>query len=945
MQRLGFLALSASLFATPALGQSAFRLLASPERALARAADADGSGDVRGPEWAAFVASFEPSADGAILEGAVVARLLLPALDADGDGVFQGSEAAARLVRLDGDGSRTLSANEMKGAIASFGQGAGGPDPVDGVVAFGADTDGSRTLEAAEWAAACEPIEGVVPGERLASWVVRAPKNDPADASAFGPGTLLLSVKVGVDANRDGAVGRADLEAIFAGLDTDGDGALSADELTPRRRRGARDGNAFRIDDSARKREPLMPWQRSLEDALALQRKTGKPLLVCVNMDGEAASEALAAGRYRDADFVALAEGFIPLLAQPDRRNPRDYDGDGRRIPDPKFGRLVNDEHMAIEPTLFESYFRGQRVAPRHVGVSAEGEILFDLYLLNDLSVIDDALARNGVFDSELVDAELLDEGGLLASPDAAARDRLEARFLAAGEDTRTWLTAQAFDTQRETQHPQLIRMALRDRSESVRMQAVRELAEHPQIEALELYPEAMRAAEAEPETVRALGRALETITATAADDRSIRPRRLARIAEALEAHSEVIDAGLWRLALIGAPDAAPVAGPEGADFVYEALAEIDGRLEASPRDADLNTLFAQVALRGADAMIATGENPSFILQDAKAAAELAVEVDPTSTLAWAYLSRAAYMLSEFELAGDAAAKALPGLVGWADTRLAVDVLDAFAQGRTRGLYATLGTDEGWPAEWVPEVLAAYEVLLRHPLGTEAQARAGLDVHSNLETYGLQADYLVQALERYPRSGDLHNYYRWQLLRDGGARSLLDAYDGLEFPSDVIPSIRWYAGPGVLHRRRALRRGPPGGSGSRGLRPLRRRLPRVERARAGLRRFGAALRGAGLGRHGAHPSRAGQLPGSRDGDAPEHPGGHRGLRGRGRSRQHSEGDRPATDARACAGRERRRGRRVERVPGRAGRRPLGRARLSTLARPRYSRSRTARMSR
>ena len=39
---------------------------------------------------------------------------------------------------------------------------------------------------------------------------------------------------------------------------------------------------------------------RSLEDGLALSQAGGKPLLVCVNNDGEPASEALARGRYRD---------------------------------------------------------------------------------------------------------------------------------------------------------------------------------------------------------------------------------------------------------------------------------------------------------------------------------------------------------------------------------------------------------------------------------------------------------------------------------------------------------------------------------------------------------------------------------------------------------------------------------------------------------------------
>ena len=162
-----------------------------------------------------------------------------------------------------------------------------------------------------------------------------------------------------------------------------------------------------------------MPWQRNLEDALALSRATGKPLLVCVNMDGELASERLAAGRYRDPAFVALAEGFVPVLASPSRHGPRDHDARGRRIPDPRFGRIVESEHVAIEPELFARYFGGRRVAPRHVGVAPDGTILFDLFLLQDLGAIDRALREHGTF------------GGTPRRAEEASDDELLARFMA----------------------------------------------------------------------------------------------------------------------------------------------------------------------------------------------------------------------------------------------------------------------------------------------------------------------------------------------------------------------------------------------------------------------------------------------------------------------------------------------------------------------------------
>ena len=63
-------------------------------------------------------------------------------------------------------------------------------------------------------------------------------------------------------------------------------------------------------------RPPLIAWQRDLDDAIALQRATGKPLLICVNMDGEPASESLAGVHYRDPEFAALTAGFIPSPRQ-----------------------------------------------------------------------------------------------------------------------------------------------------------------------------------------------------------------------------------------------------------------------------------------------------------------------------------------------------------------------------------------------------------------------------------------------------------------------------------------------------------------------------------------------------------------------------------------------------------------------------------------------------
>ena len=117
----------------------------------------------------------------------------------------------------------------------------------------------------------------------------------------------------------------------------------------------------------------LLKWERTYEDAMKVANETGKPLLICVNMDGEIASEHYAGVRYRQPEIAKIYEPYVLVIASVYRHNPRDYDDRGARIPDPKFGRVLNSEAIAIEPAVYERYFEERRVAPRHVGVSPEG--------------------------------------------------------------------------------------------------------------------------------------------------------------------------------------------------------------------------------------------------------------------------------------------------------------------------------------------------------------------------------------------------------------------------------------------------------------------------------------------------------------------------------------------------------------------------------------------
>lgn len=134
-------------------------------------------------------------------------------------------------------------------------------------------------------------------------------------------------------------------------------------------------------------------WQRSLDDALTLQRATGRPLLIALNMDGESASDRIVAEDYRDAAFVHLTRDCICVVASVFRHNARDHDDEGRRIPCPRLGEITCGEHMELEPVLFESYLSdGERIAPRHALVWPDGRKQFDIALTYDLADIGRAL-------------------------------------------------------------------------------------------------------------------------------------------------------------------------------------------------------------------------------------------------------------------------------------------------------------------------------------------------------------------------------------------------------------------------------------------------------------------------------------------------------------------------------------------------------------------------
>ncbi len=365
---------------------------------IAGAADADRSGDVTAAEWQAFLLQVDADGDGNIDPQTLKALLLSPGLDRDRNGTVEIEDLTQLFRSLDQNTNSSLQPFELSGGGRGGGRGGRGGGRRGGrgnasssvarsVVLEAADADGDGTITIEEWDAFLVTADpdgtGNLQITALMVWIQTA-ETTVSENRNSGLGVNLMTMGANLDADRNGTVTVADLNQAFAALDGNGDLALQADEIRPqfarggrgRGGRGARGGRGgggglgFRTPtDEDRTKPPLMPFQRSLEDALALVEATGKPLLIVVNMDAEPASESLAAIRYRSPEWVEAASGFIPLLASPDRRNLRDHDDRGRRIVDEKFGRLINAEHIDIEPALYERYFQGQRVAPRHLAV------------------------------------------------------------------------------------------------------------------------------------------------------------------------------------------------------------------------------------------------------------------------------------------------------------------------------------------------------------------------------------------------------------------------------------------------------------------------------------------------------------------------------------------------------------------------------------------------
>lgn len=545
---------------------------------------------------------------------------------------------------------------------------------------------------------------------------------------------------------------------------------------------------------AAERPAPRIHWQRTLADALAVQRVTGRPLLICVNQDGEVFCERFANETYRDPGFVESTRGWVCVIASADRHTERDYDGLGRRIECPRFPGCTCSEHINIEPLLFERWFDGNRTAPRHIGVGQDGKVLFDRFLDRSMQDAIDLIARHR---GPAGDAPLPEDvGALLQRRDAAARSALERRYRDAGQGERRALLAGAASAGNEPFD--LLRMALREDDPATFAAAARALAATATAAAWIDLSDALartddRALAAE------LTAALDRVARSDEDAARFAARRAAAMA-AVAAAAEPPFAALLRAAPAPAETADRTALEERLDAAERAASgkpDAATLLELARANLDLAQLLAPEG----------GSIVPLLYEDAQRAGERSAAAAKTEAGRAQAEAVRAVALWQLGRAGESAATAAAAMGTVRELGARCDAGEwltglcrVAAQSAAAGVYASVQAD---PRADVTAGIAAAAlpcfVLAQHPAGTAEDARGAAGLFAFAGARRLAGEVLAAAVHRFPWSRELHAEFRDRIAIDRGAEALREAYAGFVRAVEGadpggLAAAEWFAG-------------------------------------------------------------------------------------------------------------------------------------------------------
>jgi tetratricopeptide (TPR) repeat protein len=543
------------------------------------------------------------------------------------------------------------------------------------------------------------------------------------------------------------------------------------------------------------KKPCLITWQRTWQDALAVSRETGKPILVCVNMDGEIASEHYAGIRYRDPEIAKLYEPYVCVIASVYRHNPRDFDEEGRRILCPRFGSVTCGEHIAIEPGLFKEFFDDKRIAPRHIGVELNGEETYDVYYAFDTDSVFEAI-KNGIENRDVVpktvtrgDRTIVER---VASRDIQDRIAVELAYQEGDRDLRRSLLQAAIDNP-EAEQVDLLRLAVFGFDMELSRMARQGLAQSNSEAAFKVITEALRVPMEASERDALIG-ALARI-----GENSPKAKMHAVVHKGLSSRSIVIDVEAWAAAIEGAETPALYMDRDVLDARIENQNEVfqskDGKAYFELAEAFLTLAYEQPE--------SEQKYARSLIRDAYNTALEAEKLDADGWRLNAIISLAAVNLDKEEEAymrAEAAALEMPaGAPEW----YAIPTIEVFARARRQQIAQAVRDKRDWSTwseafqgtgTWLTDVHAAYSVLERHPLGTDDHVVAHYDFLKVLGATGQASRILDAGLKRFPDSWRLHYRLRGRILREKGVDGLEMVYEALLREKDAAKNLEWYAG-------------------------------------------------------------------------------------------------------------------------------------------------------
>jgi tetratricopeptide (TPR) repeat protein len=558
------------------------------------------------------------------------------------------------------------------------------------------------------------------------------------------------------------------------------------------------------------KKPVLVQWQRSFDDAIAVARATGKPILACVNMDGEPASEHYAGVRYRQPDIARLYERYVCVIASVYRHNARDYDEHGNRIECPRFQGVTCAEHIALEPFLYERFLDGKRIAPRHIMIEVQtaadqGKAAapalrehYDVYYAPDTASVFRQIT-DGVAnwpEPRPLSRDLSLEGRV-QSRDFADRSAVEDAYRKGDAAARRALLQSAL-AHADAAPVDLLRLAVFGLDVELARLARQALAQSDSESAIDLIVEALRVPMADDER-KALVAALARI-----GEHSPRAKLLANVHLGLGSRSAAVDVDSWSKAIAGAGSSTSSAATAAADG--QALesriqyAEADGRSRPADPAARLELAEATLAfaLQRAGNPVTLDRGPDrrhnrLLYEDAQRAAFAAEKAGATGWRIHALIAVSSWYLEDYEHAYAHAEAAVTGMPADAGDRTALASLLVFAEARQKAIADAVRQKKDWPPQWLTDLNAAYSVLARHPLGSDAHVVAHYDFLLALGAKGQARAVLDAGLQRFPGSWQLHDRLRGRILAEQGVDGLEPGYEAMLQKPDAPADLEWFA--------------------------------------------------------------------------------------------------------------------------------------------------------